>query len=63
MLRPLMVLLIVLAASACAPRYTLRRVEHVGPVPVEIWHDKQTQQCERRVYLDGYAYRTVVPCP
>jgi hypothetical protein len=50
------------ALSSCAPRYKIVRIEHVGPVQVEIWHDRKLNQCERRVYLDSYYYHGVVPC-
>ena len=55
--------LLALVASGCAPRYTLVDVQPVGPVQVEIWHDKQRQQCERRVYLGSDYHWAVVPCP
>lgn len=55
-------LILLLFVSGCAPRYKLVRIEYVGPVQAEIWKDEKLNQCERRVYLDSYYFRGIVPC-
>lgn len=58
----LVILLLIVVTSGCAPTYKLVRVEKVGPTEVETWRDNRTGLCEKRVYLDSMYFRTEVPC-
>jgi len=55
--------LILICVSGCATTHSLVKVERVGPVEAEIWHNNKTKQCERRVYLDSMYFKTIVDCP